>query len=356
MEERGDNNLKSQEKKAKGVFFDRKVSPVDKLGLQQQLILIINTFYFSSDSNYLVKKRSEISRKFPSLLVLTKLACLKRLSCQSISWKPNVHLKSRNTSILCIFGCKLISRLSKLLLIQLAGNCRHQSIQLNYRDTHLLHQYPPSHSRTPPGWSDTWTRLLAECPANGPALLPAAPPRGSWRNINHISLHCPVPKIADSQDARHRTETKMFCIWWQGHHLFAHHLTRDGWEISHNSLSRPQPPLLLSTNTCSSSKTIQLLLRPPTVKHAGHVILTSSWIKTALQSLHILYLVSTSISQIIIIVIKARKRFYSQWGGCWYFGASVTALCLIRSGWFGRGCYLKTECWATFQPTPSAVA
>lgn len=54
--------------------------------------------------------------------------------------------------------------------------------------THHLHRCPPSHSRTPPVWLDTWTRPRAGCPSTVPAPLPAAPPPGSWGNITMKDL------------------------------------------------------------------------------------------------------------------------------------------------------------------------
>lgn len=50
--------------------------------------------------------------------------------------------------------------------------------------------------------------------------------------------------------------------------------------------------------------------------------------------------------------IKGKGRFYAQWGGQWYSGASVTALGLIRSGSFRLGCYLKTETLSCILPNP----
>lgn len=73
-------------------------------------------------------------------------------------------------------------------------------------------------------------------------------------------------------------------------------------------------------------------------------ILTWNWYKTDLWGLCVLHLYYQG------------KEKYSQWGGCWYSGATVTSPCLIRSGWFRLGGYLKTEPWATFHQTPSAMA
>lgn len=51
---------------------------------------------------------------------------------------------------------------------------------------------------------------------------------------------------------------------------------------------------------------------------------------------------------------QGKVLFYVRWWGI--FWAGVTALCLIRSGWFRLGCYLKTERWATFLSTLLAAA
>lgn len=57
----------------------------------------------------------------------------------------------------------------------------------------------------------------------------------------------------------------------------------------------------------------------------------------------------------IISYWQSEESFILGDGGS-YLERRVTALCLIRSGWFNLGCYLKTESWAAFQPTPLAMA
>lgn len=160
------------------------------------------------------------------------------------------------------------------------------------------------------------------------------PEQGSWPTAPQQALPCCLWRPHKDPEGTSVT------FIWNGASLYitcSHCFTRHWWLISHNSLSWPKPPKLLSTNPCSLKQNYP---NPTETTYSSTCYLDLRY-RSYHQSSH---------------TIKARKKFYSQWGGCWYFGASVTALCLIRSGRFRLGCYLKTERWATFHPTPSAMA